>query len=222
MFGGVIKMTGLIHEATKNSGLILTALGQHVLISLTAVTLGILIAVPAGIVLSRHKKAATVVLGIFGVINTIPSIVLLGAAMILLGLGFVPAVAVLFLYSLLPIMRSTYTGITEINPKYIKAAHGVGMSSLQVLRLVQIPLAVPAIVTGIRLSTIYIISWATLSAFIGGGGLGDLIWMGLQSYNFDLVLCGAIPATVLSLLASALLSRLIKITGKHKSEEVSA
>ena len=222
MFGGVIKMTGLIHEATKNSGLILTALEQHVLISLTAVTLGILIAVPAGIVLSRHKKAATVVLGIFGVINTIPSIVLLGAAMILLGLGFVPAVAVLFLYSLLPIMRSTYTGITEINPKYIKAAHGVGMSSLQVLRLVQIPLAVPAIVTGIRLSTIYIISWATLSAFIGGGGLGDLIWMGLQSYNFNLVLCGAIPATILSLLASALLSRLIKITGKHKSEEVSA
>ena len=215
-------MTGLIHEATKNSGLILTALGQHVLISLIAVTLGILIAVPAGIVLSRHKKAATVVLGIFGVINTIPSIVLLGAAMILLGLGFVPAVAVLFLYSLLPIMRSTYTGITEINPKYIKAAHGVGMSSLQALRLVQIPLAVPAIVTGIRLSTIYIISWATLSAFIGGGGLGDLIWMGLQSYDFDLVLCGAIPATVLSLLASALLNRVIKLASLHRSEEVSA
>ncbi len=215
-------MTGLIHEATKNSGLILTALGQHILISITAVVLGIVIAVPAGIVLSRHKKAASVVLGVFGVVNTIPSIVLLGAAMILLGLGFIPAVAVLFLYSLLPIMRSTYTGITEINPKYIKAAHGVGMSSLQVLRLVQIPLAIPAIVTGIRLSTIYIISWATLSAFIGGGGLGDLIWMGLQSYNFNLVLCGAIPATMLSLLASALLSRLIKITGKHKSEEVSA
>ena len=222
MFGGVIKMTGLIHEATKNSGLILTALGQHILISITAVVLGIVIAVPAGIVLSRHKKAASVVLGVFGVVNTIPSIVLLGVAMILLGLGFVPAVAVLFLYSLLPIMRSTYTGITDINPKYIKAAHGVGMSSLQVLRLVQIPLAVPAIVTGIRLSTIYIISWATLSAFIGGGGLGDLIWMGLQSYNFDLVLCGAIPATVLSLLASALLNRVIKLASLHRSEEVSA
>ena len=215
-------MTGLIHEATKNSGLILTALGQHILISITAVVLGIVIAVPAGIVLSRHKKAASVVLGVFGVVNTIPSIVLLGVAMILLGLGFVPAVAVLFLYSLLPIMRSTYTGITEINPKYIKAAQGVGMSSLQILRLVQIPLAVPAIVTGIRLSTIYIISWATLSAFIGGGGLGDLIWMGLQSYNFDLVLCGAIPATLLSLLASALLNRVIKLASLHRSEEVSA
>ena len=215
-------MTGLIHEATKNSGLILTALGQHILISITAVVLGIVIAVPAGIVLSRHKKAASVVLGVFGVVNTIPSIVLLGVAMILLGIGFVPAVAVLFLYSLLPIMRATYTGITEINPKYIKAAQGMGMSSLQTLRLVQIPLAVPAIVTGIRLSTIYIISWATLSAFIGGGGLGDLIWMGLQSYNFDLVLCGAIPATVLSLLASALLNRVIKLASLHRSEEVSA
>ena len=181
-------MTDLIHEAAKNSALILTALRQHIFISLTALILGIVIAVPVGIVLTRHKKAASVVLGIFGVVNTIPSIVLLGAAMVLLGLGFVPAVAVLFLYSLLPIMRATYTGITEINPKYIKAAQGMGMSSLQALRLVQIPLAVPAIVTGIRLSTIYIISWATLSAFIGGGGLGDLIWMGLQSYNFNLVL----------------------------------
>jgi len=215
-------MTGLIHEAAKNSELILTALRQHILISITAVVLGIVIAVPAGIILSHHKKAASVVLGVFGVVNTIPSIVLLGAAMILLGLGFVPAVAVLFVYSLLPIMRATYTGITEINPKYIKAAQGMGMSSLQVLRLVQIPLAVPAIVTGIRLSTIYIISWATLSAFIGGGGLGDLIWMGLQSYNFNLVLCGAIPATILSLLASSLLNRLIKITGRRKNEEVPA
>lgn len=215
-------MTDLIHEAVKNRRIILTALGQHILTSLTALVLGILIAVPIGIFLSRHKKAASVVLGIFGVVNTIPSIVLLGVAMILLGLGFVPAVAVLFLYSLLPIMRAAYTGITEIDPKYIKAAKGMGMSSLQVLRLVQIPLAVPAIVTGIRLSTIYIISWATLSAFIGGGGLGDLIWMGLQSYNFNLVLCGAIPATALSLLASALLNRLIKIASRHSSEEVPA
>lgn len=79
-----------------------------------------------------------------------------------------------------------------------------------------------AIITGIRLSTIYIISWATLSAFIGAGGLGDVIWMGLQSYNFNLVLCGAIPATLLSLLVSALLNRVIKLARRHKSEEVTA
>ena len=212
-------MTGLLHEAVKNSALILTAIRQHILTSAVALMLGIVVAVPAGIILVRHKRAASVVLGIFGVVNTIPSIVLLGIAMILFGLGFAPAVAVLFLYSLLPILRATYTGITEISPKYVKAAQGMGMSPLQILRLVQLPLAVPAIVTGIRLSTIYIISWATLSAFIGGGGLGDLIWMGLQSYNFNLVLCGAIPATALSLLASALLNRVIRRASLHRSEE---
>ncbi|MBE6914232.1 MAG: ABC transporter permease [Ruminococcaceae bacterium] len=215
-------MHNFLHEIVKSSDQIITALGQHITISVTALILGIIVAVPAGILLSVKRKAAAVALGVFGVINTIPSIVLLGVAMIFLGLGFTPAVAVLFLYSILPIMRATYTGISEVNPKYIKAAKGMGMSRLQILRMVQFPLALPAIITGIRLSAIYIISWATLSAFIGGGGLGDLIWMGLQSYNFNLVLCGAVPATLLSLLVSALLNRVIKLASRHKSEEVGA
>ena len=215
-------MADFFAELTNNSGLILTALGQHVLISLTAIVLGILVAVPAGILLTYHKKAAGIILAVFGVVNTIPSIVLLGLAMILLGLGFAPAVAVLFLYSLLPILRATYTGILDVSAKCLKAARGMGMSHFQTLRMVQLPLALPAIITGIRLSTIYIISWATLSAFIGAGGLGDVIWMGLQSYNFNLVLCGAIPATLLSLLVSALLNRIIKLARRHKSEEVTA
>ena len=215
-------MSEFFAEMVKSSDLILKALGEHVLISVVAIALGILVAVPAGVLLTYNKRAADIVLGVFGVVNTIPSIVLLGVAMILLGLGFAPAVAVLFLYSLLPIMRATFTGIREVAPKYIKAARGMGMSRMQILRLVQFPLALPAIITGIRLSAIYIISWATLSAFIGAGGLGDLIWMGLQSYNFNLVLCGAIPATALSLLVSALLNKIIKISRKRKREEASA
>lgn len=215
-------MAEFFAEISGNAALILTALGQHVLISLTSILLGILVAVPAGILLTYCRRAAGVVLGIFGVVNTIPSIVLLGAAMILLGLGFAPAVAVLFLYSLLPIMRATYTGILDVSPKCLKAARGMGMSRMQTLRLVQLPLALPAIMTGIRLSAIYIISWATLAAFIGGGGLGDLIWMGLQSYNFNLVLCGAVPATLLSLLVSAVLNRVIRLSRRHRSEEVRA
>ncbi len=215
-------MRDFFAEVLRNADQIKTALAQHICISLTALLLGIAVAVPLGIYLTHHRKLAAAVLGFFGVINTIPAIVLLGAAMILLGLGFAPAVAVLFLYSLLPILRATYTGITEINPKYIKAAMGVGMSPVQMLRLVQFPLALPAIITGIRLSAIYIISWATLSAFIGGGGLGDLIWMGLQSYNFDLVLCGAVPATLLSLLVSALLNRVVRLASRHKGEEAAA
>lgn len=196
----------LIEFFTENSAMVLTALRQHVVICLTAEGLGILVALPAGILLTRNKKIANLVLGIFSVINTIPSLVLLGVAMIVLGLGFVPAVAVLFVYSLLPIMRNTYTGITEVPPKYIKAAKGVGMSRWQTLTLVEIPLALSNIITGVRLSTIYIISWATLSAFIGAGGLGDLIWSGLQSYNYTMIITGALLATILAMLAGALLS----------------
>ena len=199
-------MSDLIAYYTSNSGMVLTALAEHIQISLTAVGLGFLVAFPVGILLTKHPKTASVVLGFFSAVNTIPSIVLLGVAMMILGIGFWPSTAVLFLYSLLPILRNTYTGITGVDEKYIKAARGMGMSRTQIMTKVQIPLALPVIISGIRLSTIYIISWATLSAFIGAGGLGDLIWMGLQSYNFNLVLCGAIPATLLALAASGLLT----------------
>lgn len=215
-------MADFFTELQNNLPEIGTALMQHIGISLAAILLGILVALPVGVWLTYHDKAAKVVLAIFGVVNTIPSIVLLGAAMILLGIGYVPAVAVLFLYSLLPILRATYTGIKEVSPKCIKAARGMGMSRTQMLRQVQLPLALPSIITGIRLSTIYIISWATLAAFIGGGGLGDLIWMGLQTYNFGLVLCGAIPATILSLVVSAALNLVIKRASRHRTEEVAA
>lgn len=211
-----------IRELTKNSEMVLNALMEHIEISAVSIFLGILVAVPLGIFLVYHRKLAKVVLSVLGVINTLPSIVLLGLAMIFLGIGSVPAIAVLFLYSLLPIVRGTFTGICEVNPRCIKAAKGMGMNRMQMLWLVQLPLALPAIVTGIRLSAVYIISWATLAAFIGGGGLGDPIWLGLQSYNFGLMLCGALPATILALSVSALLNFVVKVVGKHKGGEVIA
>ncbi len=214
-------MRELISVAVKNRELILSSLGRHVLICAVSLLFGILVAVPLGILLTRHKKAAGVVLAVLGVVNTIPSIVLLGVAMILFGLGIYPAVVVLFLYSLLPIVRAVYTGILDVDPKYIKAARGMGMSQMEILKLVQLPLALPSVITGIRLSAIYIISWATLAAFIGGGGLGDVIWMGLQSYQFGLVICGAVPATLLAFLVSWVLNRVIRLTQKHVSREAS-
>ena len=213
-------MNEFLRAFIENKDLIITAIQEHVLISFVAIVLGIIIALPTGVLLTFNKRAASIVLGIFGIVNTIPSLVLLGIAMIFLGLGFVPAVAVLFVYSLLPIMRATYTGIMEVDKKYIKAPKGMGMSPLQILRLVQIPLAMPAIITGIRLSAVYIISWATLSAFIGAGGLGDLIWMGLQSYNFNLVFCGAVPTTVLAFGVSILMNALIHYSERKSTGEV--
>lgn len=213
-------MTDLISVAAKNQELILSSLGRHIFICAISLFFGILVAVPLGILLTYHKRAASVVLTVLSVVNTIPSIVLLGVAMILFGLGIYPAVVVLFLYSLLPIVRATYTGILDVDPKYIKAARGMGMSRIEILRIVQLPLSLPSIITGIRLSAIYIISWATLAAFIGGGGLGDVIWMGLQSYNFNLVICGAVPATLLAFIISWVLNRVIRLTQKHVSREV--
>ncbi|QQK08729.1 ABC transporter permease [Miniphocaeibacter halophilus] len=199
-------MSSFLSFIIANKNMIGKAIGQHLLISIVALSLGIAVALPVGILLTRNKKIANIVLNIFNVINTIPSLVLLGFAMIILGLGFVPAVAVLFLYSLLPIMRNTYTGINTIEPKYIKAARGMGMNRHEMLINIQIPLALPSIITGIRISIIYIISWATLSAFIGAGGLGDLIWSGLQAYNYNMIFAGALPATILALIANLLLT----------------
>lgn len=213
-------LSDFIRELIKNSDSVLAALFQHIGISAAAISLGVLVAVPLGILLVYHRKLAKIVLSFLGIINTLPSIVLLGLAMMFLGIGYVPAIAVLFLYSLLPIVRGTFTGICEINPRFIKAAKGMGMNRMQMLRMVQFPLALPAIITGIRLSAVYIISWATLAAFIGGGGLGDLIWMGLQSYNFGLMLCGALPATVLALLTSTLLNLIVKAVSKHNGGAV--
>lgn len=203
----------------ENADMVFTAVYQHITISATALALGFLVAFPVGILLTRNKKIAGIVLGIFSVVNTIPSLVLLGVAMMVLGLGFLPAVAVLFVYSLLPIMRNTYTGINEVDPQYIKAATGVGMSRMQTLAKVQIPLAMPVIIAGVRMSAVYVISWSTLAAFIGAGGLGDLIWMGLQSYNFDMVYSGAIPATILALLTSLLLSLVEKLVRNRSRQE---
>ena len=208
-------MMNILTFISENREMVMNAIGQHILICLTAECMGILVALPIGVLLTQNKRIASWVLGIFGVVNTIPSLVLLGVAMIVLGLGFVPAVAVLFVYSLLPIMRNTYIGITELSPKYSKAARGVGMSRMQILTKIEIPLAFPAILTGVRLSAIYIISWATLSAFIGAGGLGDLIWSGLQSYNYTMVLAGALPATILALITSFLLSAAEKKASRY-------
>lgn len=200
---------------TQYSELMLTAIRQHILISLVSVTLGFLSAFPLGIYLSKHKRLAQWVLNISSIVNTIPSLVLLGVAMIFLGLGFWTAVSVLYVYSLLPILRNTTTGLMEVDPQYVKIAKGLGMTSWQILWKVEIPLALPTIVSGVRMSAVYIISWATLAALIGAGGLGDLIWMGLQSYNFDLIFAGSIPATMMALLVSFSLGLIERLVAKH-------
>ncbi len=200
----------LIEFAYKNQGEILRSIVRHLELVGISVLFGIVFSIPFGIYLSRHQRLAKTALAIAGMIQTIPGLVMLGFALLLLGIGMLPAVTVLSLYAVLPILRNTYTGITQVEKGYIEAARGIGMKPHQILFRVELPLALPAIISGIRLSTVYILSWATLAGLIGGGGLGDLIWTGLSTYNTRYILAGAIPSAVLAFLFSGLIGLIQK------------
>lgn len=184
---------------------ILMKLWEHFYLSFLAIFLGILVAVPLGAALTRLKKGFETVIKVVGVFQTIPSLALLSIMIPFFGIGKIPAVIALFLYSLLPILRNTCVGIRSVDATYLDAAKGMGMSQMQRLLQIELPLAMGVIMAGIRVSTVYVISWTTLAAYIGAGGLGDYIFNGLNLYRMDLVLMGTIPITLLALLSDALL-----------------
>lgn len=192
----------------KNAPLIWMSFARHLQLVGVSVGAGILVAVPLGVLLTRHKRLAGPVLALAGVVQTIPGLVMLGLALLVFGIGFFPAAVVLFLYAILPILRNTYTGITEVERSYIEAGRGIGMTGWQLLCKVELPLALSTIVGGIRISAVYIVSWATLAGLISAGGLGDLIWTGLSTYNKNYILAGTIPATLLAFALSGLIGLL--------------
>lgn len=201
---------GFFEYLQRDSQNVWNAVLVHIDISLLSALFAILIAIPVGILLTRNDKVAKIVLAIAGVIQTIPGLVMLGIGLLLFGLGLVPSVIVLVAYSILPIMENTYTGIREVDGMYTEAAKGIGMSSFQIMTKIELPLALPAIVAGIRMSVVYIISWATLAALIGAGGLGDLIWAGLSTYDTNMILAGAIPSSLLAIIAGIIIDLIQK------------
>jgi len=185
---------------------IFNCLVRHFQLVGISVAVGMLIAIPLGIFLSRFKLFARAVLRIVGMIQTIPGLVMLGFALLLFGIGLPPALFVLSIYAVLPILQNTYTGITEVEKSYIEAAKGIGMTNGQILRKVELPLALSSIVGGLRTSVVFTVSWATLAGLIGAGGLGDLIWTGLATYNTNYILAGAIPSAIVAIALSGLVS----------------
>ncbi len=181
--------------------MILDATTQHLRISLIAELIGILIAVPLGILLTRRRSLSGPIIGAANLIQTVPSLALLGFMIPFFGVGSLPAIVALLLYSLLPILRNTYTGITEVDPAIKEAGRGMGMTGTQLLFLVELPAAMPVIMAGVRVSMVLVIGWATLATFIGAGGLGQLIVSGLTLVRPEMIMAGAIPATLLALLA---------------------
>ncbi|MBC2850057.1 ABC transporter permease subunit [Cetobacterium sp. 8H] len=181
------------------------ALLQHIEITGLAVSLAILIGVPLGIVIIKNEKLSKVVLAIAGIFQTIPSLALFGLIIPVLGIGITPAVFVLFLYSLLPIITNTYIGIKGVDASIIQAAVGMGMTNFQVLLKVKLPIAVAIIMGGIRISAVATIGTATIAALIGAGGLGELIFRGISTSNNNLVLTGAIPTALLAFVINYIL-----------------
>ncbi|WP_427814744.1 ABC transporter permease (plasmid) [Enterococcus sp. 22-H-5-01] len=186
---------------------ILLKFWEHFYLSFLSTTLGILVAVPLGAFLTRLKKGSETIIKVIGVFQTVPSLALLSIMIPFFGIGKVPAVIALFLYSLLPILRNTYVGINSVNQTYLDAAKGMGMSQNQRLMQIELPLAMGVIMAGIRVSAVYVISWTTLAAYIGAGGLGDFIFNGLNLYRMDLVLMGTIPITLLALVTDGILKK---------------
>lgn len=163
---------------------------------------------PLGIYLTRHKKIAEPVIGVTSVFQTIPSLALLVFLVPFIGTGKLPAIIALTIYGLLPILRNTYLGILGVDRATVEAGMGMGMTNKQVLFMVELPLALKVIMGGIRTATVLIVGVATIAGLIGAGGLGDLIFRGLQTYNSGLILAGAIPAALIAILLDFFLKRM--------------
>lgn len=188
------------------------ALLEHIFLSVGAVILGCIVAIPLGIFLAKTRVEwiRSLVFTVANIFQTIPSLALLAILIPLLGIGTTPAIIALFLYSLMPILQNTYAGFQAIGPDIMEAARAVGYSSRQRLFKIELPLAIRYIMSGIRLTTVYIISWATLATLIGAGGLGELIVGGLSVYDKPLIFASAFFAMALALLVDFLLSLLEK------------
>jgi osmoprotectant transport system permease protein len=181
---------------------------EHLELTFVSLVLANLIAIPVGIMLTRYRRLAEPVIGVAAVFQTVPSLALLGFMIPLFGIGTMPAIIALTIYGLLPILRNTYTGILGVAPAAVEAGVGMGMTSRQVLVMVELPLALPVIMAGIRTATVLIVGVATLAALIGAGGLGDLIFRGIAMANSPLILAGALPAALMAILFDYSLKRL--------------
>lgn len=198
----------MIEFLTENWSQLIVLTWEHIYISAIALFLGVIVAVPLGVVLTRLKKVADVLISIVTILQSVPSLALLALMIPLFGIGKLPAIVALFLYSLLPILRNTFIGMKGVDEQMVDAAKGMGMTNAQLIFQVELPQAAPVIMAGIRLSGVYVVAWATLASYIGGGGLGDFIFNGLNLYIPELIIGGTIPVTLLALLVDFLLGKL--------------
>ena len=195
--------------------LFITCLLEHIRISLTAVLCAGILGILTGILISRHKKAAGMVLGVINVIYTIPSISLLGFLIPFTGIGNKTAIIALTVYGLLPIVRNTYTGLTNVDASVLEVAEGLGADKKQIMFGIRFPLALPMIISGFRNMVVMIIAMGGIASFIGAGGLGVAIYRGITTYNMTLTAAGSVLIAALALLSDWLLSKAEKAVNRR-------
>lgn len=187
------------------------ALYTHVVLSASALGLAIAIALPLGVFVADKRRAALAAISAANIGRTLPSLAVLAIAMPILGTGFVPSLFALTLLALPPILINTCTAMRQVDPDIVDAARGMGLTRAQIVRDVELPIAMPVIFAGIRTAAVQVVSGAVLAAYIGGGGLGDFITAGIAMMALPQLLVGAIPATLLAIGTDRLFGYLQKV-----------
>ncbi|MEC5422580.1 ABC transporter permease/substrate-binding protein [Virgibacillus sp. C22-A2] len=199
-------MSEFISVFQNRQDMLLETIWEHLQISLISLIIAIVIAVPLGLLLTRYPRVAEPVIGVSAIMQTIPSLAVLAFLIPFFGIGTTPAIIALAAYGLLPILRNAYTGIKEVDPALKEAATGMGMNSLKRLTKIELPIAMPVIMAGIRTSMVLIVGTTTIAALIGAGGLGKIILLGLdRGADVNLILLGAIPAALLAIFLDVIL-----------------
>ncbi|WHY75599.1 glycine betaine ABC transporter substrate-binding protein [Neobacillus sp. WH10] len=217
-------MSDFWNYLTSNYQQIFSLLGEHLYLSIISVFIAIVIGIPLGILISNEPKLSKPIIGTTNVIQAVPSLALLGFLIPFIGIGSAPAIVMVVLYSLLPIVKNTYTGLMNIDADILEAAKGIGLTKSQTMRKVQLPLAFPMIMAGIRISAVTAVGLMTIAAFVGAGGLGYLVFSGVQTVDNSMILAGAIPACILALLIDFLVGKLetsLSYTSKQKASSKS-
>ncbi|MDQ0205763.1 ABC transporter permease [Alkalicoccobacillus murimartini] len=212
----------LLTYYSQNSGYVWTEFTRHFLMSAYGVFFAALVSIPLGIFIARYSRLSGIVLNITNVIQTIPALAMLAVLMLVLGLGANTVVLALFLYSLLPILRNTYTGIRNVDQALVESGKAMGMTKWQLLYMLELPLALSVIMAGLRTALVFSIGIATIGTFIGAGGLGDIVIRGTNATDGTaIILAGAIPTALMAILADVIMGwfeRLLSPSRKHAKQ----
>lgn len=208
---GMNLLEQLIYYFSHNGMYVLEQFYRHFLISIYGVLFAAIVGIPVGILIARYRKLSPWVIGLANVIQTVPSLAMLSIIMLGLGLGVNTVIVTVFFYALLPIIKNTYTGMVNVNADVLDAGKGMGMTRLQVLRLIEIPLSLSVIMAGIRNALVLAIGITAIGSFVGAGGLGDIIIRGTNATNGGaIILAGALPTALMAIISDLALGFLEK------------